>query len=66
MSDEAATSAAAEAAKLQGQNERLSQQLQDLKQKSSDAQEKAEASSRTHQAEVSLVTVMQYASNNAE
>ncbi|KAL0021823.1 hypothetical protein WJX77_004862 [Trebouxia sp. C0004] len=52
LSDETATEAAAEAAKLQDQNERLSQQLQDLKQKSSDAHEKAEASSRTHQAEV--------------
>ncbi len=55
LSDEAATEAAAEAAKLQDQNERLSQQLQDLKQKSSDAQKKAEASSRTHQAEVRAV-----------
>lgn len=56
LSDEAATEAGAEAAKLQDKNERLSQQLQDLKQKSSDAIKKAEASSRTHQAEVSAVT----------
>ncbi|KAL0027704.1 hypothetical protein WJX79_010488 [Trebouxia sp. C0005] len=52
LSDKVATEAAAEAAKLQNQNEQLSQQLQDLKQKSSDAQEKAEANSRTYQAEV--------------